>query len=79
MSSKQTILSILATTGVLTMGGSALMGYTLEPPNFKDGVTVLNYVPPSRTPEAFPAASGDSGPGGVSEEIRQELRNKELF
>ena len=75
MSSKQTILSILATTGVLTMGGSALMGYTLEQPNFRDGVTILNFVPPSRTPEAFPAASGDSGPGDLAQEIRQEMRN----
>lgn len=60
MSSRRTFLGIVVTTGSLTLGGSALMGYSLKPPNYLQGVTVLDIVPPSSSSEAFFAAS----PGG---------------
>ena len=56
MSFSRTCFGTLITTGFLTLGGSALMGYSLDHPNYSDGVAVLDVTPQTKPAAVFFAA-----------------------
>jgi hypothetical protein len=56
MSSSRTLFGALVTTGFLTLGGPALRAYTLDHPNYSEGVAVLDVVPQVKPSAVFFAA-----------------------
>jgi hypothetical protein len=61
MSSRQTILGVIATSGFLALGSTALMGYSLDHPNPGQDAIVLNDAPSSNTLKPIFMSEQNSG------------------
>lgn len=66
MSFKRTFLGVLFTTGLLSLGTPALMGSSLNPPELRQGVTVLTYAPPSLFQDSYVTANSNDRDRPVS-------------